>query len=280
MNLVTYLGPEGTFSHQAALYWALNNPGAELRPVADLLEAVQEVIDGRAQVAVLPAENSIEGTVNLTLDLLLERPDLSICGEIVLEVRHCLATLASSVEEITAVYSHSQALAQCRRFIKKKLPAVTVSAVSSTAAAMRQAAADRRLAAIGPVFAARLYNLPVLYHDIQDYPGNKTRFLVVGKDKKMPPTGSDKTSLVLALPENRPGGLYRALAVFAAAEINLTRIESRPTKKELGEYLFFLDCEGHAEVEPLRSVLRELEPKTALLKILGSYPKYRGEQDA
>ncbi|HBT46418.1 MAG TPA: prephenate dehydratase [Peptococcaceae bacterium] len=271
MKTVAYLGPEGTFSHQAALAWGGRVGAVAFRPADSLPEVIQAVHRGEGEAAVLPLENSIEGSVNLTLDLLLEEPELRIIGEVVLEVHHCLATRARQLDRIEEVWSHPHALAQCRRFLAEKLPRVPLRTVNSTAEAMRMAADREERAAVGSLFAAALYRVPVLYRAIEDHPGNKTRFVVIGREA-LHGDGPYKTSLVLAVPENRPGGLYEVLRYFAEAGINLTRIESRPTKKELGEYLFFLDCEGHAQLEPLSGVLAELKPRTALLKILGSYP--------
>ncbi|MBE3582348.1 MAG: prephenate dehydratase [Thermoanaerobacteraceae bacterium] len=274
MKSVAYLGPEGTYSHQAAVAWGSLVGAVTFLPADSLPDVIQAVHRGEGEAGVLPLENSIEGSVNLTLDLLLEEPELRIIGEVVLEVHHCLATRAQQLARIEEVWSHPHALAQCRRFLAENLPGVRVCTVSSTAEAMRVAAGREKGAAIGSPFAAALYRVPVLYRAIEDYPGNKTRFVIIGRE---PPGGDGpyKTSLVLAVPENRPGGLYEVLRYFAEAGINLTRIESRPTKKELGEYLFFLDCEGHADVQPLSGVLAELKPRTALLKVLGSYPCHR-----
>lgn len=271
---VAYLGPEGTFSHEAAVVWGAARGISSFFPAENLLQVVQAVLEGRCEAAVLPLENSIEGSVNLTQDLLLEEPSLKIIGEVILEVRHCLASNERDLENITEVWSHPHALAQCRKFLAKHLPKARLCPATSTAGAFILATSRKGSAAIGSSFAARFYKLPVLRQGIEDYPGNKTRFIIVSQ-KDIPGQGPYKTSLVLALPENRPGGLYNILRDFAEAGINLTRIESRPTKKELGEYLFFLDCEGHAESEPLARVLASLRPRTSLLRVLGSYPSYR-----
>lgn len=271
---VAYLGPEGTFSHEAAVVWG-SIMGVELfLPAENLLQVVQSVLEGRCEAAVLPLENSIEGSVNLTQDLLMEEPSLQIIGEVILEVRHCLASKERDLGNIAEVWSHPHALAQCRKFLAKYLPKARLCPTTSTAGAFILATSRMRTAALGSSFAAKLYGLPILYQGIEDYPGNKTRFIIVGRERILG-EGPYKTSLVLALPENRPGGLYSILRDFAEAGINLTRIESRPTKKELGEYLFFLDCEGHAEQEPLARVLASLRPRTSLLRVLGSYPSYR-----
>ncbi|MCG0278006.1 MAG: prephenate dehydratase [Thermanaeromonas sp.] len=271
---LAYLGPEGTFSHEAAVAWGSARGVKVFLPAENLLQVAQAVLEGRCDAAVLPLENSIEGSVNLTQDLLMEEPSLKIVGEVILDIHHCLVTKEKSLEGITEVWSHPHALAQCRRFLAKYLPKARLCPTSSTAGAFLVAASRKGSSAVGSSFAAKLYGLPVLCRDIEDYPENKTRFIIVSREN-IPGQGPYKTSLVLALHENRPGGLYNVLRDFAEAGINLTRIESRPTKKELGEYLFFLDCEGHAENEPLAGVLASLRPRTSLLRVLGSYPAHR-----
>jgi len=267
---LAYLGPAGTFSEQAALIWRQKQGEGDLLPVATIPEAIFAVVRGQAASAVVPVENSIEGAVNLTMDLLAEE-NLFVQGEIVLKVSHDLLGRPEALVDPQIIYSHPQALAQCRKYLEAKFPGVPVAAAESTAAACRRAAAEQNALALGSSYAARAYNLEILEQAVQDYPDNKTRFVAVGTSEAAP-TGDDKTSLVLALPQNRPGGLYRVLQVFAEHEVNLTRIESRPAKAELGEYLFFLDCEGHYQREPLAGVLQELGRNTVLLKVLGSYP--------
>ncbi|KKM08817.1 hypothetical protein SY88_22180 [Clostridiales bacterium PH28_bin88] len=276
MTGIGYLGPPGTYSEQAAGRWSERGlPGAALVPFDSIPDVIDGVETGTVAHGVLPLENSIEGTVNLTVDLLASH-QLSIQGEVVVDIRHCLAATVAGIEEVNEVLSHPQALAQCREYMSRHLRAVSVRQSTSTAEAARMVAlSPPGAAAITSVLAAERYGLNILARDIQDYAGNRTRFVAVGKGT-VPSTGRDKTSLVLALPKNRPGGLYRALEGFAVQGINLTRIESRPTKKELGDYLFFIDCEGHAEIEPLSTVLRRLEPQTVLLKVLGSYPRDEG----
>ncbi len=284
MQTIAYLGPRGTFSHEAAAGW-VRRAGLAGGTGEDMLlagpglpEVLVAVRTGQASMAVLPVENSIEGAVNLTMDLVLEEDGLQVIGEMVLPVRHCLLGQAGSLAAIREVWSHPQALAQCRRYLAAHLPGVKLKAVASTADAAREACQRPELAAIGSAFAAGLYHLPVLAGDIQDYQDNKTRFWILSQEA-FPLPGPYKTSLVVAAMANRPGSLYTILKDFAAAGINLTRIESRPAKIGLGEYLFFIDCEGHAGETPLREVLAGLQGKTALLKILGSYPQDRGESN-
>lgn len=277
MKTIAYLGPPGTFSHEAAATWARPEGQVNFLPCPDLPEVLEAVYNGQAEVALLPVENSIEGAVNLTLDLVLEANELQVIGEIILPVCHCLIGKAQTLGEVREVWSHPQALAQCRQYLKKNLHHAAVRSITSTAEAVSQAGLRPELAAIGSAFAAGLYQVPVMVAGIQDYQGNKTRFWVLGKERQQPGPGPCKTSLVMAAAANRPGSLYSILKYFAEAGINLTRIESRPTKKELGEYLFFIDCEGDAAALPLKEVLNKLKPVTSLLKVLGSYPRDREE---
>lgn len=276
MHNIAYLGPPGTFSEQAARDWlAGQQVSAEFVPLDTIPEVLMAVAGGRVSFGVVPVENSIEGTVNLTLDLLLQEKGLRVRGEVVQKIRHCLVGRKKVVGgSIRVIYSHPQALAQCRQYLQKYLPDARLQQSASTAeAAYLVSIGASDLAAISSLNAARRYGLEIYADNIQDYPDNKTRFMVVGRDGGDTPTGRDKTSLVVALPENRPGGLYSILKEFADADINLTKIESRPTKKELGEYLFFLDCLGHCEEVRLQSVLERMRAKVALLQVLGSYPR-------
>ncbi|WP_227766145.1 prephenate dehydratase [Zhaonella formicivorans] len=274
---VGYLGPEGTFTEQAAKKWAdqsLEKP-AQLFPVSNIPQLVHNVCDGEFVYGVLPVENSIEGTVNLTVDTLIKAKAV-IIGEVITEIEHCLVLKKGASHKIQVVFSHPQALAQCYDYLSREFAGVNLVQVASTAEAARMVAeGPPGWAAVCSKHAAMSYGLDILAAGIQDYLENKTRFLVIGKNIA-PPSGFDKTSLVIALPQNRPGGLYRVLKEFADAEINLTKIESRPTKKELGEYLFWIDCEGHIEDDKLKKVLKQLSTQAALLTILGSYPRAHG----
>lgn len=275
MKGIAYLGPRGTYSHEAATIWGQRAGQDSFLACPDLPGVLAAVLQGQAAAAILPVENSIEGAVNLTLDLILENPELQVIGEVVLPVHHCLISRAGDLATIREVWSHPQALAQCRHYLAQNLPGVITRPATSTAAAADQARQQPYLAAIASNFAAEVYQLPVLAAGIEDYPDNKTRFWVLGRENLHLP-GPYKTSLVVAAVANRPGSLYAILKDFAAAGINLTRIESRPTKQELGEYLFFIDCEGRATEPPLREVLAGLKAKTSLLSILGSYARDGG----
>ncbi len=277
METLAYLGPPGTFSHEAATIWSQKiKRQVNFLPCSDLAKVLMAVEEKQAAAALLPVENSIEGTINLTLDLAVEAKELQIIGEIILPVSHCLLSKAYSLEQVKEVCSHPQALAQCRNYLAVNLSQAAIKTAASTADAVSQASLRPELAAIGSAFAAVLYRLPIMAADIQDYEGNKTRFWVLGEKAQQIRAKDYKTSLVIAAAANRPGSLYEILKHFAEAAINLTKIESRPTKKELGEYLFFIDCEGSAAVSPLKDVLEELASETSLLRVLGSYPQDRG----
>lgn len=270
---IGYLGPAGTFTELAAKKWK-NRLGltAKLIPLPNIPQLVKGVLQGCLTYAVLPMENSIEGTVNLTIDTLIKN-DVKIVGEIVVNIEHCLAVRDVTTSSIKKIFSHPQALAQCYDYLTKNFPDAELVETASTAQAAKMVAdGPPGWAAICSSHAAHDYGLKLLKQGIQDHSGNKTRFLVIGSEL-LPATGMDKTSMIVALYENRPGGLYKILKLFAEANINLTKIESRPTKKELGEYLFWIDCDGHREVQPLQGVIQELSSQVALLKILGSYPK-------
>lgn len=272
---VAYLGPPGTFTEEALLSW----PGLEYEavlPLPTVEEALLAVQDNMADRAVVPIENSLEGSVNATLDCLAFEVELFIQAEKVCQVRHCLlARPGVSLEEVARVVSHPQATAQCRRHLMELLPGVEVEAANSTSeAARRVAESEQPLAALGSALAAELYGLEVLREGMEDHPENRTRFVLVGREK-MSPTGRDKTSIVCFIHQDRPGMLLQILQEFAYRYINLSKIESRPTKKGLGEYCFFIDCEGHEEDEVVASALKCLRCKLPQVKLLGSYPAYR-----
>lgn len=276
---VAYLGPPGTFCQRAATEWVARQswPATppELVPMNTITDVALAVKDGLAEAGIVPIENSIEGTVNLTLDLLFAVKEIKIQGEVVLEIEHYLATEKNKAAgPIEVIYSHPQALAQCRQYLERHYPTARLVPTASTGAAARLVSTGaERAAAIVSRAAVELYGLEVIAAGIQDFASNKTRFVVLGHGIQAP-TGRDKTSLVLALRENRPGGLYDVLHEFAEAAIDLTKIESRPAKRELGDYVFFIDCEGHIEDVRLAGVISRLQQKTALLEILGSYPRW------
>uniref|UniRef100_A0A7C4AQJ0 Bifunctional chorismate mutase/prephenate dehydratase n=1 Tax=Desulfomonile tiedjei TaxID=2358 RepID=A0A7C4AQJ0_9BACT len=264
---VAFLGPEGTFSHSAAL--KRFGTASLLLPQSAIEDIFHVVENGEADIGVTPVENSLEGSVSATLDQFVDS-DVAICGEVSLQVRHVLLSKERSLSQIATVHSHPQALGQCRKWLRTNLPKACVIAEPSTAEAARQCLARANTAAIASEHAAAHYHLGVLARDIQDSPYNVTRFLLIGKQQSAP-TGCDKTSLLFAT-AHTPGALHRALAHFAHRALNLTKIESRPTKNRTWEYYFFVDVEGHREGAQMREAIGALRSEVTFLKILGSYP--------
>lgn len=271
---IAYLGPAGTFSEEAALAQAARD-GAELVPFSSMPALVSAVETGLTERAIIPIENSLEGTVSTTADLLIHETELKICGELVLPVRHFLAVVpGTSLRDVRTVTSHPQALGQCRRFIERCLPGVEQVAALSTAAAVATVMerGDRSVAGIGTLRAAELYGAEVLAHDIQDFHNNVTRFVVLAPEDAAP-TGQDKTSLCFSVRANVPGALYEVLAAFAEAQIQMTKVESRPMKSKLGDYYFLVDIEGHREDPTIAEALERIAATVAELKVFGSYPQ-------
>ncbi len=271
MQKIGYLGPPGTFSHTAALQYA----GAHgYLPVccSDLETVFRGVENGSLAHGIVPVENSTGGSVGEALDLLSTAGGIFITGEMLLQVRqHLLVRPGTAAGEISRLYSHPQALAQCRRFIRENLAGVPVSETASTAAAaLAVAGSPAPQAAVGSSSAAEAYGLEILHADIQDSADNVTRFLVLGRHQPSL-RGPAKTSLVFAV-EDRPGALYRILREFALRGINLTRIESRPAGGKLGDYIFFVDCMGARDDPAVDSAIGAVERSALWLKVLGSYP--------
>ena len=264
---VGYLGPTGTFTHQAALKHF--GAGAQLVPARAIVDVFDEVERRRVEYGVVPVENSTEGAVNVTLDRLIDS-DAVICGELSLAISQHLLSGARDLGAVKRVVSHPQGLAQCRRWLAEHLPDAATEESTSTAAAAEMAAADATVAAIASELAAQLYAVPILRPRIEDNPNNFTRFLIIGRQPAKP-SGQDKTSILFAM-RNEPGSLYRILEPLARTGINLTKIESRPAKRRPWEYVMFVDFEGHRETPAVTSALAELEERTLFLRILGSYP--------
>jgi len=265
---VAYLGPPATFTHIASM----KRFGASVQflPLRGIGEVFAEVEKGNADFGVVPVENSTEGMINHTLDMFVDS-DLKICGEIFLEVSHHLLTVAEKIEEIKRVYSHPQALAQSRKWLEANLPHAERVEVFSTAAAAEMAAKDPGGAAIASDLAAALYGLKKIQSRIEDYAKNYTRFMVIGNHYG-PRTGNDKTSILFSI-RDEVGALYRILKPFAEKGINLTSIESRPSKIRAWDYLFYVDFEGYVEDPHAQEVLLHLQSECSMLKVLGSYPK-------
>ena len=272
---IAYLGPEGTFSEEAALMQARLDD-ATLMPFSSIPALVSAVETGLTERAILPIENSLEGSVSFTLDLLIDETDLKICNELVVPVRHNLVVVpGATLVEIKTVTSHPQGLGQCRRFLERCLPGVNQVAALSTATAVEKtiAAGDRTQAAIGTERAAELYGGEILARDIQDNRSNVTRFFVLAQTDAEP-TGSDRTSFCFNVKQNVPGAVHEVLTGLAEANIQMTKIESRPTKSALGDYTFLIDVEGHRLDPVIAEALERIRTKTARLKVFGSYPRF------
>lgn len=264
---VAYLGPPGTFSQEAALkhFGGL----ATTVPCASIDEVFRRVETGAAGYGVVPVENSTEGAIGRTLDLLLTTP-AKVCGEVMLPVRQCLMSKARNRSDIRKVYSHTQSLAQCQQWLARYLPHTERIAVVSNAEAARLAARERRAAAIGSKTAAALYDLRLLARNIEDEANNTTRFLVIAEHDATP-SGKDKTSLILST-RNVPGAMHQLLTPLAANQVSMTRLETRPARTGLWEYLFYVDVEGHQQEARVAKALAELKQIASFLKNLGSYP--------
>lgn len=265
---VAFLGPEGTFTQEAAYKHFGHAIHACSLPAID--EVFRAVESGNAEYGVVPVENSTEGVITHTLDSFLVS-SLKIAGEVVLRIHHNLLSRATRLGDVQRIYSHQQSLAQCRRWLDRYLPNLPRIAVSSNAEAARMASEDPGSAAIAGVAAAGLYGLDLLQRNIEDEPDNTTRFLVISRER-VPPTGNDKTSLFFAT-GNFPGALYRALEPFARTRISMTKIESRPSRRSPWDYVFFLDIEGHESEERVAQALAEMQDRVKTMTLLGSYPK-------
>jgi len=263
---VAYFGPEATFTHQAAI----QKFGSSLRYSAQktIADVFAEVSRKRADYGVVPVENSTEGVVTHTLDMLVDS-DLKIVAQIVTPIQHCLVSKCRR-NQIKKLFSHPQALAQCRLWVQNNLTQAEIIETSSTTRAAELAAAEPNAAGIASALAAEKYGLGILEADIQDNVANATRFLVLGRQCS-PPTGHDRTSLLFGITD-RVGALHAALACFRRYRINLTKIESRPSKRKAWEYYFFADCDGHMNDRKVESALRMLEEQCNFVKVLGSYP--------
>ena len=269
---IVFLGPVGTFSEEAAL---LHNPRADLEPLPSIPAVALAVASGIAEEGVVPIENSLEGAVTYTLDILIEESRLFIRRELVLPIEHCLLVKPGTrAADIRTVYSHPQALGQCRDFLERCFPRAELIASLSTVAAVEDIKeSPAPAAAISPRRAAGLHSMDVLAHGIQDNSSNVTRFVILaGTDH--PPTGNDKTSLCFSFQEDSPGILYGVLGQFALRNINLAKVESRPTKQSLGQYIFLIDCHGHREDPIVKEAIEAIRGQTSTLKIFGSYPQW------
>ena len=287
--IIGVMGPEGSYSEKAAKLWTAKYDlcGSEFRYFADIEDTLLAAVQRKSDLSIVPVENSIEGSVGMTLDLLLEK-DVTIVGEVVVKIEHCLLA-KGRFEEIRIILSHPQGLAQCRHFLKKHFPEAELRSTGSTSHAARLAGEFEEMAAIASPEAAECYKLKTLLSNIQDQKENYTRFIVL---KSGPGSGYEfrmamenlfsscknlpfKSSLIIYLEKDRPGALYEILGAFAKRKINLTKIESRPSKKELGDYYFYIDFEGQCSDELIKDALEDIKVKVDTLKVLGSYPAFK-----
>ena len=264
---VAYLGPQGTFSQEAVTKHF--GGGAAAVPCGSIDEVFRQAETGAVGYGVVPVENSTEGAIGRTLDLLLSTP-ARVCGEVMLPIRQCLMGRAKQARDIRKVYSHAQSFAQCQQWLARHLPQAQRVAVVSNAEAARLAGRERGAAAIGPKSAAALYRLNLIARNIEDEARNMTRFLVLAAHDAEP-SGADKTSLVMST-RNVPGAMHDLLAPLAANQVSMTRLESRPSRTGMWEYVFYVDIQGHQQDANVARSLAELKQKASFLKILGSYP--------
>jgi len=268
---LAYLGPQGTYSEQAARDW---DSDAILVPVDSIPSVASSVVSGDADEGVVPIENSIEGGVTFTLDLLIHDSNLSICGETVVTINQCLmAQTQIELEGIKIVMSHPQSLGQCREFLRENLSkAELIASLSNSAAVREMMESDVSTAAISSKRAAEIYGAEILMENVEDRPNNETRFVILSHvDEER--TGSDMTSLCFEYQDDSPGILSQSLREFASRNINLAKIESRPNKKSLGRYVFLADIEGHRSDSLVAEALEALRAQVSMMKVLGSYPR-------
>ena len=267
-----FLGPSGTYTEEACI---LYDSSAELRPYPTITGVGKAVVSGELEEGIVPIENSLEGSVTFTLDLLISQPSLFIKGEVVVPIEHYLMAKPGTVpSKIKVIYSHPQALAQCRTYLEENYPEAQQMASLSTASAVSDSFASTvPAAAIAPRRASELNEVDVLDQGIQDVASNVTRFAVLGLSDHAP-TGKDKTSMAFTFEDDGPGLLYRVLREFEKRNINLFKIESRPTKQYLGEYIFLMDCGGHRQESPMKEALAALSEPISMLRVLGSYPRW------
>ncbi len=265
---IGFLGPEGTYTHAAVLKHFGHS--VKNKPLSTIDEVFREVEAGAVNYGVVPVENSTEGVVNHTLDSFMNS-SLSVCGEVELRIHHCLLSVGEERKTIKRIYSHQQSLAQCREWLDANLYYAERIAVNSNAEAARLAAEDSESAAIASSTAAEIYGLNILANNIEDHPDNTTRFLIIG-NRPVPASGEDKTSLLVST-ANKAGSLHGLLSPFVRHGVSMTRIESRPSKRAVWEYVFFIDVNGHADDPDVAMALSELDNEASMMRLLGSYPK-------
>ncbi|MBC8387448.1 MAG: prephenate dehydratase [Actinobacteria bacterium] len=272
---IAYLGPPGTFTEEALDKFIKDISQVKKISFPTVADVIRSVDRGEADEGLVPMENSIEGSVNITQDILTFESEAKIIGEVTIPVKHSLIGKKNiKLDNIKKVISHPHATAQCRKFLSTNLKGAEIIAANSTAEAVKILKEENDdIAAIGTKTAAKIYDLEIIENDIEDNKDNKTRFVFIGNSIQ-PKTGNDKTSIVCFLKEDRPGSLYNILKEFACRNINLARLESRPAKKDLGDYVFMIDLDGHLHDENIFEAIEVLRKGVYLVKILGSYPKW------
>lgn len=270
MRQLGYLGPAGTYSEQVAATYC--PPDCRLKPFSSIEQAIRATADGTLDLCIVPIENSLEGSVNSTLDMLAHEVDLYITAEMIWPIHHQLMVSPYWTGQLEKIYSHRQALGQCRRFLEKNYPAANTVVTDSTSAAAQAALTNTASGAIGSKRAAELYGLKILSSSIQDQAVNHTRFVRLERQARHDLFDPAKTSILCQLHHDRPGGLYELLGEFAKRNVNLSRIESRPAKTYLGTYLFFLDMTGHSQSRNIDETLASIRPYCTHYKYFGSYP--------
>ncbi|MBU4313255.1 MAG: prephenate dehydratase [Actinobacteria bacterium] len=272
---IAYLGPPGTFTEEALDKFIKDLSQVRKISFPTVADVIRSVDRGEADEGLVPMENSIEGSVNITQDILTFESEAKIIGEVTIPVKHSLIGKKNiKLDNIKKVISHPHATAQCRKFLSTNLKGAEIIAANSTAEAVKILKEENDdIAAIGTKIAAKIYDLEIIENDIEDNKDNKTRFVFIGNSIQ-PKTGNDKTSIVCFLKEDRPGSLYNILKEFACRNINLARLESRPAKKDLGDYVFMIDLDGHLHDENIFEAIEVLRKGVYLVKILGSYPKW------
>lgn len=268
--MLGYLGPSGTFSHQAAMEWSQGNE--EIKEFPTIYSAIHAVQNGKIDNAIVPIENSIEGSINTTLDALAFDADLYITGEYILHIsQNLMVKRGTKKEDIKIITSHPQPIGQCSRLLTHEFAAVKIEFADSTAAAAKRVSeSDGSIACIASPNSAQLYGLEILYPNCGDDKNNSTRFVIISKKPSAEVTGHDKTSIAFAI-DNKPGSLYEAIELLAKSKINMTKIESRPMKDELGKYVFFIDIDGNIDDATIYFALDKVRRNTYFYKFLGSY---------
>ena len=267
---VSYLGPEATFTHEAALRFFSGQGTITFKPETDIISIFKSVENDEAMYGIVPIENALEGTVNITLDLLIESTVL-VVGEIYLPIDIHLLSKSSNLENIKKVLSHPHAIAQCRNWFRENAPEIDFQEVSSTSFAAKYTSEDPSLGALSSAIAAEVYGLNIVVEKLDTSESNSTRFFVIGKRAKQ--TDKESKPSFLFVLKNQPGALYRFLKPIAESKLNLTKIESRPSKRQAWDYVFFVDVEGHSEDPVLVEAINELKNEVSFFRILGSYPK-------